>query len=361
MTKQNFIITLLITISVSTFGTGNKPSSRISVKDYIKKWAPTAQKHMKEYRIPASIILAQGILESGYGNSSMAQNANNHFGIKCLGWKGAGYYQRNSERQCYRKYEKTEDCFRDHARILTSKSRYSFLFRLHPTDYRSWAIGLKKAGYAMDPYYDQLLINTIEEYKLYAIDRMVAGNDRLSTKEERLEAERLRLVKAKETKTWQDMLPINSLGLEAPKPAILSIEIPEPIFESALIDTQEEPALQEVASEPVSEEWMPEVNLRHLIIQDEVKLSELAADLDISLEKLLLWNDLKEDALLKVGNRVFLEEKNKTCGYSVCTARANQSLWEVSQIYGLHLKHLEHLNHLKPGQQPIPGTIIRLK
>lgn len=141
---------------------------------YIDQYAPIAVANCKTYGIPASIILAQGILESGSGNSKLAKNANNHFGIKCHNdWQGGRFYQDDdSKDECFRSYDDVRESFRDHALFLTSKKRYAFLFQLKPTNYKGWAKGLKKAGYATNPQYPQLLIGIIETYELYRFDNM---------------------------------------------------------------------------------------------------------------------------------------------------------------------------------------------
>jgi flagellum-specific peptidoglycan hydrolase FlgJ len=126
---------------------------------------------MKRYEIPASITLAQGLLESGNGNSPLARYANNHFGIKCTpDWSGDKYYKDDDKRNdCFRVYSDAEESFEDHSKFL-QRPRYSALYRLKTTDYKGWARGLKDAGYATNPQYPQLLINLIERYELYQYD-----------------------------------------------------------------------------------------------------------------------------------------------------------------------------------------------
>ena len=138
---------------------------------YIEKYSYLAIKEMKEFRIPASITLAQGILESGNGESRLAKEGYNHFGIKCHDWEGEEIYaDDDEENECFRKYEKVEDSYRDHSLFLSKRGRYSFLFELDITDYKAWAIGLKKAGYATSPNYAEKLISLIERYNLQMFD-----------------------------------------------------------------------------------------------------------------------------------------------------------------------------------------------
>jgi len=141
---------------------------------YIKKYAPLAVKEMHEFKIPASITLAQGILESGNGRSGLASKSNNHFGIKChKGWKGERVYHDDDKKDdCFRKYKYVENSYDDHSRFLSNRKRYAFLFKLNKKKYKSWARGLKKAGYATDRKYPKKLIKIIEDYKLYEFDKI---------------------------------------------------------------------------------------------------------------------------------------------------------------------------------------------
>jgi flagellum-specific peptidoglycan hydrolase FlgJ len=145
---------------------------------YIKKYAPIAVKEMHQNKIPASITLAQGILESGRGRSELALKSNNHFGIKChTQWKGERVYHDDDEiGECFRKYQFVESSYDDHSAFLTERKRYSFLFDYGAKDYKKWARGLKKAGYATDKKYPDKLIKIIESYKLHEFDKVVNEN-----------------------------------------------------------------------------------------------------------------------------------------------------------------------------------------
>ena len=151
---------------------GNKPLNKYTLQ-YIKKYAPLAVLEMHKYDIPASITLAQGILESGNGRSRLASKSNNHFGIKChTGWKGAKVYHDDDEKgECFRKYKYVQSSYKDHSEFLSGRRRYASLFKLRKSDYKGWAKGLKKAGYATDKKYPKKLIKIIEEYKLYEFDK----------------------------------------------------------------------------------------------------------------------------------------------------------------------------------------------
>ena len=167
----------LLILSNSVFG------QEISRKEYIEKYSSLAVKQMHQYKIPASITLAQGILESNNGNSRLAVKANNHFGIKCHGWEGKKIFADDDKKnECFRNYKNVLESFVDHSLFLNKYSRYEFLFDYKITDYISWAKGLKKAGYATNSKYPELLIKIIEENKLYQFDREKIDKNLISGK-----------------------------------------------------------------------------------------------------------------------------------------------------------------------------------
>ena len=145
-----------------------------NTEDYINYYSSIAMDEMIQFGIPASITLAQGILESGAGRGTLAVQANNHFGIKCHDWTGKKIFHDDDKKQeCFRKYDNPEYSYRDHSIFLSNRGRYSFLFDFKKDDYKKWARGLKKAGYATDPKYSQKLIDLIERYELYKYDNKV--------------------------------------------------------------------------------------------------------------------------------------------------------------------------------------------
>lgn len=148
-----------------------KPAIPANTEEYINTYKNIALAEMQQYGIPASIILAQGILESGSGKGRLAREANNHFGIKCHGWKGDKIYHDDDELQeCFRKYDRPYQSYRDHSEFLANRKRYAKLFKLKKTDYKGWARELRRAGYATDKRYPQKLISLIERYELYKFD-----------------------------------------------------------------------------------------------------------------------------------------------------------------------------------------------
>ncbi len=149
-----------------------------NVSAYVQEYAAIAQEEMRQYGIPASITLAQGVLESGAGNGELVKKANNHFGIKCHDWKGATVYHDDDEKgECFRKYSLPKFSYRDHSLFLTNRGRYSSLFKLPKDDYKGWAKGLRAAGYATDKKYPDKLIRIVEKYQLYRYDGEVLGKE----------------------------------------------------------------------------------------------------------------------------------------------------------------------------------------
>lgn len=146
------------------------------VAQYLQIFGPIAQREMKQYKIPASITLAQGLLESGFGEGRLALEGNNHFGIKChRTWQGEKIYHDDDEKgECFRVYADAGESYRDHSLFLSERDRYAFLFRLGKRDYKAWAKGLKKAGYATDPKYPEKLIRLIERFDLAQYDKKEA-------------------------------------------------------------------------------------------------------------------------------------------------------------------------------------------
>ncbi len=175
----------------SLVATSNVTTTATTVYDYINQFKEVAKGNMKDYKIPASITLAQGILESGAGKGRLCLEANNHFGIKChTGWTGPSItHDDDALQECFRKYSDPADSYRDHSKFLTSRSRYNDLFQLDILDYKGWANGLKKAGYATDPKYPSKLIGIIERYQLYIYDHEVVAPNPVKSKVEETVAE----------------------------------------------------------------------------------------------------------------------------------------------------------------------------
>ena len=279
-----------------------------SYNNYIKQYAPLAVEQMKQHNVPASITLAQGLLESGAGLSTLSRKSNNHFGIKCGGgWRGRSVRANDdAPNECFRAYRKVEDSYEDHSLFLVGNQRYASLFKLKKTDYKSWARGLKKAGYATDPSYANKLITIIETYDLYKYD-----NDGMSKRE---------------AKKWQKLLK--------KKPWLAN---PHDVY---------------IAN-----------GLAYVIARDGDTFQLLGGEFEIGWKKLVKYNDLQRDYTLEEGDIIYLKEKNKKTVADVVyhEVREGDSMHSISQVYGVRLKTLYKLNVMADDHIPEVGERVWLK
>lgn len=270
---------------------------------------------MERTGIPASIKLAQGILESGCGESDLSVYANNHFGIKCHDWVGATYHMDDDEEdECFRKYENAEQSWIDHSEFLLNRPRYASLFQIPATDYKAWAKGLKAAGYATNPHYAEKLIKIIEEEHLYQFDHKVKHPG--TSREIAASGQKNNTSLKTENRT-----SVNYRKREEMRNGILCIEIQEG-------DTFE--------------------NIAHYY--------------GIKLKKLLSYND-KKDASLTVGQYVYLKKKkNKAArGYDFHRVKPGDTLYLISQLYGVKLKSLVKFNYIQSDTPLLEGEKIYLR
>jgi LysM repeat protein len=287
------------------------------VNRYIQKYKEIAVKEMMVYRVPASITLAQGILESDAGRSDLAVKANNHFGIKChKEWTGRTFYKDDDAKdECFRKYDSPIESFRDHSWFLTQRDRYKSLFDLDVTDYKGWATGLKKAGYATNPEYAQKLIRTIETYALFKYDN------------------------ADFPATFGDSLKTMS---NPDKQAWLRQFV--------------------VVTKAAGNRDLYENNrLRMIIARQDDNLYSIARDFKTTVSDLLEFNDLKKATDLKAGQIVYLEHKRRKGAAENHKVQQGESLYSISQLYGIKLKLLYKRNDLREGVEPKRGTVLRLR
>lgn len=207
-------VSVLLALAVHSNPSSNT-HQKLTKSDYVDQWKAVAIQQMKEHKVPASITLAQGILESASGNSDLAVKGKNHFGIKCHGWTGEKMYMDDdAQGECFRVYSSAKESYTDHSEYLNKYDRYAFLFDLELTDYKEWANGLKKAGYATNPQYPQLLINLIEELNLSQYDQgmmpeivaqpeLIAQGEMMSNKHEvQLQGKHVEYVIAKKGDTF---------------------------------------------------------------------------------------------------------------------------------------------------------------
>lgn len=292
------ILCLLFLISLTGQGAVHRKVS--SYEKYIKLYAPIAVQHQKKYKIPASITLAQGLLESGAGQSELARKSNNHFGIKCHSdWRGGRVYHDDDERgECFRKYKNPEQSYEDHARFLTDRPRYASLFKLKVTDYKGWAKGLQKCGYATDRAYANRLIKIIEDYDLYRYDTAKTSKktSRQTTRISRYTVYRT-----------NGLLYVHSNGKDS--------------------------------------------------------FDEIAASLGFRAKDLIKYNEVPEDFPLQKGDIVYLEKKKKRAdkpNYDH-VVQVGESMHSISQKYGIQIKSLYKINKKHKDYIPEEGDVLKLR
>lgn len=305
-------------------------TERITRKEYIDRWKVTALKNMFEHGIPASITLAQGILESGDGNSLLTKKANNHFGIKCHGWDGPGYYMDDDKKdECFRVYKKAEDSFEDHSQFLLKK-RYASLFTLKPTDYKAWAKGLKKAGYATNPEYAKRLIKIIEDNKLYKYDEY-SFSEYLELKGN-----------SKYDQSDEEALVIDN----APKKRSSSStnkDSGELVFTMGRkIQTHEN-------------------KINYITAKNGDDYERIAKDMNLGRWQILKYNDIEKSHQIKEGDIIYIQPKHNKAKIKSCTAQSGDTWWSISQKYGVKMNKLMKRNGADANSEVKSGQKIVLR
>ncbi len=301
------------------------------VIEYINTYKQLAVEEMIRTGVPASIKLAQGIHETEAGHSNLVTRSNNHFGIKCkTGWQGDKVYHDDDARgECFRSYSTSSDSYKDHSDFLKNSSRYAFLFQLDPTDYKAWAYGLKKAGYATNNKYSQILIKLIEQYNLQQYSLIALG--KLSADEEILAG-----VKRPGTGT------IITAGPAAPIP----------------------PAMEElpVIVRPSYPEGEFVINKTRVVFaKSGTSLLAVAKLYDISLKRLFDFNDLQKEDVLIEDQLLFLQRKRKLGAEEYHTVQQGETLYGISQSEGIRLESLLQYNFLKSTMRPAVGEKLYLQ
>ncbi len=311
-----FILLFFISLAVS--------SQTISVEEYINIYKDIAILEMKRTGVPASVTLAQGLLETQNGNSDLVKRSNNHFGIKCKSnWTGASVFHDDDERgECFRKYGNAEDSYRDHSDFLRNGSRYAFLFGLDPADYKGWAYGLKKAGYATNPRYPDILIKNIEANNLHQYDLPETG----------------------ETAGVKKMAILNEAG-----------EINH--AEMAVNDQMN--TAKNLESIKAGKTLFN--RLKAVYVLKGTSMLAIATEFDITLIKLMEYNDLKSDGLLKEDQWIFLEKKLKQGNRDFYIASHNETLYNIAQTNAVQLASLVQFNNIGEHDIIKKGTKIRLR
>jgi Mannosyl-glycoprotein endo-beta-N-acetylglucosaminidase/LysM domain len=291
----------------------------ISVEEYISTYRNVAVAEMKRSGIPASVTLAQGILETEHGNSELVKKSNNHFGIKCKSdWTGESVrHTDDAPNECFRKYPNAADSYKDHSDYLKTSPRYASLFQLDPSDYKGWAFGLKRAGYATNPRYPQIVISNIEKYNLQQYDTVT--------------------------------------GEIATDVAIIKSVEDESVVKNAIAVSDNEEIKNALKANSKFNK------LKALYASKGTSLLAIATAANIDLVKLLDYNDLKTDGLLKEDELIYLEKKNKQGNRDFSTSLQNETLRDVAQNNGVQLKTLMQLNSMRENEVLKKGTKIKLR
>ncbi len=297
---------LLVILGSSATGSAQK-WTRDEYIDMYKKWAID---EMKRSGIPASITLAQGVLESDNGNSTLAKKGNNHFGIKCHGWKGKKIiHDDDKKNECFRKYKSAKESYRDHTDFLMNSPRYSFLFELDQTNYKGWAKGLKKAGYATASRYADLLIRIIEENELDMYDK---GKRRAKDKD---------------------------------------------VDEPALAD------VDDFEIEIGKRRILVRNRINYIIVREGDSFQSLNKELELMPFELAKYNEIQRDSKLDVGQVMYLQSKRGKASveFRFHTVEEGETMYMISQMYGIKLKKLLQKNFVKSAEEPCPGDVIHLR
>jgi LysM repeat protein len=304
----------------------NISAQKITPEEYIALYKDFAIREMKRMGVPASITLAQGILETESGNSILVKKSNNHFGIKCKNtWGAEGVSHDDDEKgECFRAYKTAEGSYRDHSNFLRGNQRYGFLFKLDAADYKAWCYGLKKAGYATNPSYPQILINTIEKYNL-----------------NQYTLESINEVAKFDASLYED----DKNG----QPALPSLSTPN------------SGTIQAVASISTAKPKTYCNGLKAVYAQKGTSLATMAIEYNIALATLLEFNDLKADSTLTDEQWVFLEKKNTQGNKEIYIVQENETLYDIAQSNAMQLQSLLEYNKLQATDIVKAGTKLRLK
>jgi LysM repeat protein len=297
--------------------------SRAQIQTYIDKYKDIAMAEMARTGVPASITLAQGIHETGAGTSDLVLKSNNHFGIKCkTEWNGEKVYHDDDARgECFRKYDDPFISYKDHSDFLRNRPYYASLFNLDPTDYEAWAFGLKKAGYATNPKYPQILVKLIRDYNLQDYTLIVLG------KKERNENEPA----FAQTTTEEDKF-ITAKNAEATSS--------KPIFPAGIFTIN---------------------NTKVIFVARGTSYLKVAMEQNISLARLFEFNDMKDGDVATEDGLLYLQRKRKTGAAETHTVAPGESLYGIAQAEGIRLESLLHYNYLTANATVQAGERLYLR
>lgn len=340
ISKKPILLAGIILLALPLAAAAQQPArkgSRMTREEYIDRYKSIAVEQMERYGIPASITMAQGILESDCGNSTLSKSSNNHFGIKCKkNWTGARvYHDDDAKGECFRKYGSVEESYQDHADFLDQQPRYDSLFAYASNDYRSWARGLKAAGYATAPDYAQRLTRIIEEYELYLLDE--DNGSSLYSSRRRAEQD------------IQDGFADRS-----------SVEVP------VTVEAKIDPNDYRVA-ERTYEGFSVYVNNRthYIVAREGDTFARIARTFAVTERTLRKYNEADPRGTVDPvqGERIYIERKqNKWQGNArQHTVREGETLFSLSQEYGIRMRKLARMNRLRPDARLTAGQTLKLK
>jgi LysM repeat protein len=297
----------------------------ITIDQYVATYKNLAIAEMQRTGVPACITLAQGILETEGGNSDLLKASNNHFGIKCkASWTGATvFHDDDASGECFRKYNSAEESYKDHSDFLKNQDRYSYLFQLDPLDYKGWAYGLRKCGYATNPKYAQILIQYIEQYHLQDYSMIAMG-------------------KMKDTSTTI-YVQTPATGQPAPQATVTATAYVAPV----------------AVHYPQGEFKINDTKVVYALAG--ASLLAMADQYHISLSNLVDFNDLSNDNELTKDQLVYLQRKRKTGEKPMHTVATGETLYDIAQTEGIRLASLLELNELEMTMQPAIGESLYLQ
>jgi LysM repeat protein len=345
--KNKFIVLLLtftfvIKMNSSLFA---QETQSPAILEYIQLYAPIAIEEMIRTGVPASIKIAQGILETNAGRGDLVMRSNNHFGIKCkTSWTGEKvFHDDDEEGECFRKYASAYDSYVDHSNYLKSQPRYSFLFSYNKDDYASWAWGLKKAGYATNPIYAQTVIKYIEQYRLNQLNSF-------------------------ETIPDEESLKSFLIALNGPSNTAIAVsgstnQVNEKISGSQKADDANEADKEIIAEKESYPVGIFKVNgLKVIHAKKGTSLLAIAKKYKQQLSNLVYWNELsKNTAILSEDQLIFIQKKRKTGSTQYHIVNAYEDIREISQKEGIQLSSLLKLNKISLGMQPKVGEKLSLQ
>lgn len=324
--------TLCMALCAATVGIQAQIKANYTAEDYIKMYHEAAVSNMVQHKVPASITLAQGLFESGFGNSPLALNANNHFGIKCHDWAGETYrHDDDAPQECFRKYPSVADSYADHANFLKTRKRYAKCFELDVCDYKGWARELKAAGYATLPTYPERIIGLIEKFKLYEYDKQALAQMGIKPQEQPLP----------ETKPEEHIVMETSIEKQPEKKETQVVE--KPVTERVVI--QESTALPKPSSK---REVLENNGVSYIIARKGDSQLSLADEFDLAEWQIRRYNDLEVGAPVKQGMRIYLApKKDHNDEIDAHIVIDGENLTDIAQMHGVKKQSIMEMNGLE--------------